>query len=101
MLLGEDLGLLEVFNIKTSKVTTYNYFWLELNIYDIIAIDDFNYLLASNCGLLKTTKNKVIKHYFRGNWGTSLCHVAHSLYLVGFRLGFTDKRLILWNQQKE
>jgi hypothetical protein len=93
--------LLEVFDIKTSTLKSSYYFWLDLEIYDIVAIDDFNYLLASSCGLLKTTKNKVIKHYYRGNWAASLCHVAHSLYLVGFRSGLTDKRLILWNQKKE
>jgi len=102
LLLGESCGYLEVFNIKTSTFTSRYSFWLDLCIYDIIAIDDKNYLLASSCGLLKTTKKKVIKQYYkRLDWVASLCHVTHSLYLVGFRLGNSDKKLILWNQKKE
>ena len=101
MLLGESFGYLEVIDIKTSKFTSSYFFWMDLNIYDIVAIDDFNYLLASDCGLLKTTKNKLIKRYYNGAKVASLCHVTHSLYLVGFRYGIPIKPLILWNQQKD
>jgi hypothetical protein len=54
-------------------------------------------LLAALFGLLKTTKDQLIKHYHKGKWVFSLCHVTDSLYLVGF---FKDG-LILWNEQTD
>jgi hypothetical protein len=49
-------------------------------------------------GLLKTTKDQLIKHFHKGRWVSSLCHVTDSLYLVGFREG---DGLILWNEQTD
>ena len=46
---------------------------------------------------MKTTKDQLIKHYHKGKSVRSLCHVTHSLYLVGFR----DDGLILWNEQTD
>jgi hypothetical protein len=66
--------------------------------HDIVAIDDTHYLLAAEEGLLKTTKDQLINRYHKGKWVTSLCHVAHSLYLVGF---YGGDGLILWNEQKD
>jgi hypothetical protein len=54
-------------------------------------------LLAALEGLLKTTKDQLINHYHKGKLVRSLCHVTHSLYLVGFR----DDGLILWNEQTD
>jgi hypothetical protein len=51
-------------------------------------------LVAAYKGLLKTTKDQLINHYHKGKWVRSLCHVTHSLYLVGF---WSDG-LILWNE---
>ena len=52
-------------------------------------------LAAASKGLLKTTKPQLIKIYHKGKVVRSLCHVTHSLYLVG--LG----GLILWNEQTD
>jgi hypothetical protein len=54
-------------------------------------------LVAAYRGLLKTTKDQMINHYHKGKKVKSLCHVTHSLYLVGF----SDDGLILWNEQTD
>jgi hypothetical protein len=54
-------------------------------------------MLAAFSGLLKTTKDQLINHYHKGKRVTSLCHVTHSLYLVG---SYSDG-LILWNEQTD
>ena len=64
LLLGE-IAYLEVFDIKTSSITHTHYFLEAGCINDIIAIDDTHYLLPANAGLLKTTKDQLIKHYFK------------------------------------
>jgi hypothetical protein len=55
-------------------------------------------LLAAYNGLLKTTKDELINHYHKWKRVESLCHVTHSLYLVGFGRG---DGLILWNEQTD
>ena len=58
MVLGENDGWLEVFDINTSAITSAHKFTeAGYGIYDIIAIDDTHYLLATLEGLLKTTKD--------------------------------------------
>jgi hypothetical protein len=65
-------------------------------IHDIVAIDNNHYLLASY-GLLRTTKDKLIKTYYKGESVSSLSHVTDSFYLVG-----TGKsKLVVWNEQTE
>jgi hypothetical protein len=54
-------------------------------------------LLAEYQGLLKTTKDQLINHYHKLKSIRSLCHVTHSLYLVGFAWD----GLILWNEQTD
>ena len=83
--------------MKTSTVTHTHEFTEGYNIRDIIAIDETHYLLAAYRGLLKTTKDQLINHYHKGKWVRSLCHVTHSLYLVGFG----GDGLILWNEQTD
>ena len=67
------------------------------NIRDIIAIDDTHYLLACDNGLLKSTKDQLIKHYNKGREVSSLGHITDSIYLVGFR----DYGLIVWDEEKD
>jgi hypothetical protein len=84
--------------MKTSTVThTHEFTEAGYGISDIIAIDDTHYLLGAFKGLLKTTKDQLINHYHKGKWVRSLCHVTHSLYLVGFY----SYGLILWNEQTD
>jgi hypothetical protein len=65
------------------------------SIRDIVAINDTNYLLATYRGLFKNTKDSILNHYFKEEQVSTLCHIADSIYLVGF-----DKRkLIVWNEQ--
>jgi hypothetical protein len=54
-------------------------------------------LLAAEKGLLKTTNNQLINHYYKGKRAKTLCHVNDSLYLVG--LGGYGLRV--WDQNKE
>jgi hypothetical protein len=62
------------------------------------AIDENHYLVATWEGVLKTTKDQTLKHYFAGERANSLCHVSGgSLYLVGFEL----YKLIVWNEQAD
>jgi hypothetical protein len=56
-------------------------------------------LLAADEGLLKTTKDQLINHYYKGKRVRSLSHVTDSLYLVGFYFGAGG--LILWNEQTD
>ena len=64
MILGEYNCWLEVVDIKTYNVTSTHKFIEGDDIYDIIAIDETHYLLAAINGLLKTTKNQLIKNYY-------------------------------------
>jgi hypothetical protein len=83
--------------MKTSTVTHTHKFTEGDRIFDIIAIDETHYLVAAWRGLLKTTKDQLINHYHKGKTVRSLCHVTHSLYLVGFY----KHGLILWNEQTD
>jgi hypothetical protein len=65
-------------------------------IYDMLAIDATHFLLAGVLGLLKTTKKKLLRHYYPGWWVSSLCPIKHSLYLVGI-----SNRLIVWDLHKD
>jgi hypothetical protein len=95
--------LLEVFDIETTNITHTHLFTGimlfrgSMSIYDIIAIDETHYLLATKKGLLKTTKDQQINHYYKGASVRSLCHITDSLYLVGFYYG----ELTVWDQQIE
>jgi hypothetical protein len=97
LLLGEKSGYLEVFDIKTSSITSY-YKFAEVDfIYDIKPIDEANYLLATDNGILKTTNNQMIKHYYLGADVLTLCLISDSFYLVGF----VNNKLIVWNEQTD
>jgi hypothetical protein len=78
LLLGQDEGWLQVFDIETSTFTSKHEFTEAYHIYDIIAIDETHYLLAADSGLFKTTKNQVINHYHfsKGFEVSSLCHIT-------------------------
>ena len=83
--------------MKTSTITSINWFIEEGHIHDMIAIDDANYLLAAEKGLLKTTKDQLVKHYYKGKAVESICHITHSFYLVGSR----NDGLNLWNEHTD
>jgi len=83
--------------MKTSSIFHTHKFIEGSSIRDIIAIDDTHYLLAAYYGLLKTTKDQVINHYYQRKEVRSLCHITGSVYLVGF---FYDG-LIAWNEEKD
>jgi hypothetical protein len=86
LLLGEFTGNLEVVDINNYDITSSHWFKEGgFIIFDIAAIDDTHYLLASAGGLLKTTKDQLIKCYHLKESFYSLCHITGSIYLVGFR----------------
>jgi hypothetical protein len=97
LLLGENWGWLEVFDINNSNITSSHKF-KEGGMYicDILAIDDTHYLLAAQRGLLKTSKDQLIKHYFNGECVLSLCHITEAIYLLGF-----DDKLIVWDEKTD
>ena len=97
LLLGEGSGWLEVFDIDNSNISSSHKFKEGGGIYDIIAIYDTHYLLAAHKGLLETTKDQLIKHYYRGKWVLSLSHITEAIYL----LGFNDDRLIVWDEKND
>jgi hypothetical protein len=97
LILGEHDGWLEVVDIKTCNITSTHWFTEGGSIRDMIGIDDNHYLLAARKGLLKTSKDQLINHYFKEKVVTSLCHITDSIYL----LGLWYDGLIVWDQKKE
>ena len=97
LILGQYGGYLQVFDIKTSSITHTHQFTEGDHISDILAIDDTHYLLACKKGVLKTTKDQLIKHYFKETWFWSLSNVTDSIYL----LGSWKDGLIVWDQKKD
>jgi hypothetical protein len=62
LILGEVNGYLEVVDINTSTITSTHKFTEGGYICDIVAIDETRYLVAALHGLLKTTKDQLIRH---------------------------------------
>ena len=85
------------FDIKNSIITSSHEFEEGFTIYDIIAINGTDYLLAAWEGLLKTSKDKLIKHYFKWKVVSSLCHITESIYL----LGFYSNPLVVWDEKTD
>lgn len=54
-------------------------------------------MLATFKGLLKTSKDQLINHYYKGEFVTCICHLKDSIYL----LGFNKDKLRVWNQETE
>ena len=92
-MLGLSSGHLEVFDIPNGVKSHTQVLREGEDINDIVAIDDTQYLLATNEGLMKTTKEKLVKHYYQGKRVRSLCHLSDSLYVVGF-----NDKLIVWSE---
>jgi len=67
------------------------------SIKDMIAIEDSEQLFLAGWGLMKVTKDQIIEHYLLGKWVRSICHIADSLYLVGFK----EDGLIVWNEESD
>jgi Neuraminidase (sialidase) len=88
---------LEVVDISTSNITSSHKFTDGSEIRDIVAIDDTHFLLADVKGLLKTSKNQLIKHYHEGKSVRSLCQIIDRIYLVGFE----DHGLIVWDEESD
>jgi hypothetical protein len=97
LLLGEYKGWLQVVDLKIFDFTSSRLFEEGDDIYDIAAIDDTQFLLATFKGLLKTTKDQLINHYYSGEMVTCLCRINDSNYL----LGFNQDKLRVWNHQTE
>ena len=98
IVLGETCRTLQVFDIDNFKITHTQEFEQANQIIDILAIDDSNQLLlAGYKGVLKATKDQALKHYFKGKAAWSLCHIAQSLYLVGFIFD----GLIVWDENTD
>ena len=65
----------------------------------MLAIDDTQYLLASDYGLLKTTKENPLKKYFKWSSVISVCPLPDSqLYLIGLN---NPDELIVWSETSD
>jgi hypothetical protein len=64
LLASLEYGSLLVVDLDTCNITSNNIFIEGNSIYDIMPINDSQYLLASKKGLMKTTKDQLIKHYY-------------------------------------
>lgn len=63
-MLGEKGGSVEILDIDKCEIILSHYFGDIFNEFsDIVAIDDTHFLLALRNGLLKATKNQVIRRY--------------------------------------
>ena len=54
-------------------------------------------MLAAQKGLLKTTKDQLIKRYHKGKEVRCLSHITETIYL----LGLNRDELIVWNEVKD
>ena len=99
LFLGEDIGYLQVFDIKNFKITRTQWFTEIDKIYDMVAINgSHQLLLVGKRGLLKATKDEELnKCYFDEEETRSICHIAESVYLVGFK----NRGLIAWNENSD
>lgn len=86
LLMGEEDGYLQILDMSSCKITHTHRFDLGIYaFYDIAAIDDTQYLLASDNGLLKTTKDHLLKHNFKWSTVISICALQDpQIYLLGF-----------------
>ena len=57
LLLGEYNGWLEVFNMNIGTITHTRLIREDATIWDILAVDETHFLLASSHGILKITKD--------------------------------------------
>ena len=64
LLLGEWEGYLQVVSLGNLLIMSTHKFSEGGDIHDMLAIDDTHFLLASAQGLLRTTRDQVVKHYF-------------------------------------
>ena len=58
---------------KTNTIIHTHYFEEAKSIYDILKLDDNNYMIAAEKGLLKITNNSIINHYYKGEDVRCLC----------------------------
>lgn len=97
LLLGENFGFLEIFDLKTRKITHKSEFDEGGEIIDMVAIDEERFMLATIKGLLKVTKDQVIYHYFRFKTVNSVCACDTSGFSTRYLLGLRNQSLILWD----
>jgi hypothetical protein len=64
LLLAESWGYLEILDLKTSNLTSTHEFKEGGSIHDVLPLDGSHYLLATFRGLLKTTTDQLVSHYF-------------------------------------
>lgn len=64
LLLGEWEGYLQVVSLGQPLITSTHKFTEGGDIHDMLPRDDTQFLLATAQGLLRTTRDQVLKHYF-------------------------------------
>ena len=64
LLLGQFKGYLEVVDLNENKIVhTHEFDCGDIN--DIIALSDSEFLLATDIGVMRTTKDSLIKHCYK------------------------------------
>ena len=84
-------------DLNNNTITSTHEFSEGSDIFDIVAIDDTHFLLAACKGVLKTTKDQLLKHYHKGKLVDTICHIADSFYLLGIR----EEQLCVWNEHTD
>lgn len=98
LIVGQQYGFLQVFDIENLKKPYTQEFNHLGDIYDITPIEQSELLLlAGEYGVLKVYKGHALKHCFKGMKAYSICHIAESFYLVGFKY----YGVILWNEETD
>ena len=85
-------------DLNNNTITSTHEFSEGSHIWDIAAIDDTHFLLAAKEGLLKTTKDQLLKHYHKGKLVDTICHIADSFYLLGL---VNEQQLCVWNEHTD
>jgi hypothetical protein len=98
LVLGEWEGYLQVVSLGNHLITSTHKFNEGGDINDMIAIDDAHFLLATAQGLLRATRDQVVKQYYKGKTARAVCHIADSIYLVGLE---NENMIALWNEQTD
>ena len=84
-------------DLNNNTITSTHEFSEGSSIFDIAAIDDTHFLLAAHNGVLKTTKDQLLKHYHKGKLVDTICHIADSFYL----LSLYEQQLCVWNEHTD
>lgn len=74
--MGGYKGHLQLLDMSSCNITHEKMYDIDI-FYDMLAIDDSQFLLATENGMLKTTKDMLLKHYHKGSGVGSLSPTSY------------------------